>query len=49
MNSAFFALVDCASIKKIYLHNSYFLKVGPLEDYGEKMMNWLKDRNITHI
>ena len=49
MNSAIFALVDCASIKKIYLHNSYFLKVGPLEEYGEKMMNWLNNRNITHI
>lgn len=49
MHSTFFLLADCMSLGKIYLHNSYLLKIDPIEQYGEPMSNWLHKRNITAI
>lgn len=49
MYSSFFLLIDCMSLNKIYLHNSYLHKVNPLESYGVPMMNLLKQRNITAL
>lgn len=47
--SSFFILIDCLSLNKIYLHNSYLNKVNPIETYGKRMKNFLTSRNITHV
>lgn len=49
MHSAFFTMIECMNLNKIYLHNSYIGKINPIESYGEPMLNWLKERNITHV
>jgi hypothetical protein len=49
MYSSFFILIDCLSLNKIYLHNSYLNKISPIETYGERMTNFLTYRNITHV
>ena len=51
MYSSFFILIDCLSLNKIYLHNSYFKrnKINPIESYGERMNRFLTYRNITHV
>lgn len=49
MYNAFFTLIDCMSLNKIYLHNSYLNKVHPLETYGKPMSNLLSYRNIISI
>lgn len=49
MYSAFFILIDCMSLNKIYLHNSYLNKVLPIESYGKPMQRFLKTRNISVI
>jgi len=49
MHSAFFVLIDCMSLNKLYLHNSYVGKINPIESYGLPMANWLRERNITTV
>lgn len=49
MYSSFFILIDCMSLNKIYLHNSYLNKVHDIESYGTSMKRFIADRQITII